>query len=278
MKPLHAILNVFTGRIRIKVEARVEICNHVEFANAGEDELHRYKKTMSCRGEPCVHPATKPARTLKPVNPLARVSAIFLLSSFAFAQTATGVNPVNVASKTDLALPLVSIGSSVGWKIGAEDYRLNVAQILGNASLEVFSPEINLNDYANKTDRKNYYGDELYAKNAKLETTFKLANSANLQLVNKKFGSSLKHSFVQLFSGSLNAGFYPMCKVLAMARIHFRFVPVKACGSKPASLRSMFVGSSGKINWWRTLTLVRMLLGRKSRSRITMRTVKKKWF
>jgi uncharacterized repeat protein (TIGR01451 family) len=160
-------------------------------------------------GHECLHPATKPVRTLKPSNLLARVSAILLFSSLAFGQVA-GVTPVNVASKTDLALPLVSIGSSVGWKIGAEDYRLNVAQSLNNASLEVYSPEINLNDYANKTDRKNYYGDELYAKNAKLETTFKLSNSANLQLVNKKFGSSLKHSFVQLFSGSLNTGFYPM--------------------------------------------------------------------
>jgi uncharacterized repeat protein (TIGR01451 family) len=227
MKSLHAVLNALIGRTQINIEARdeqmkIRICNENGFANAGEDKrpcpkvcfmvkkLHPYKKTMLCKGEPCVHPATHAVRSPNPLNLLARVSAIFLLSSFGFAQTATGVTPVNVASRSDLALPLVSIGSSVGWKIGAEDYRLNVAQSLNNASLEVYSPEINLNDYANKTDRKNYYGDELYAKNAKLETTFKLSNSANLQLVNKKFGASLKHSFVQLFAGSLNAGFYPM--------------------------------------------------------------------
>jgi uncharacterized repeat protein (TIGR01451 family) len=195
MKPLNAIFCAITGRFITNVEARAEICHEMKSANAGEARLH---------------PSTNLVRPSKPRRLLARVSAIFFLSSFAFAQTATGVNPVNVASKSDLALPLVSIGSSVGWKIGAEDYRLNVSQNLNNASLEVFSPEINLDDYANKTDRKNYYGDELYAKNAKLETTFRLANSANLPLVNKKFGSSLKHSFVQLYAGALNAGFYPM--------------------------------------------------------------------
>ncbi len=196
MKPFYTILSAFIGRFKHDV-TRVE--------NA---MFHRCDHE-SCKGEACLHPAKNLVRSVKPSKLLARVSAVLLFLSVAIAQV-TGVNPVNVASKSDLALPLVSIGSSVGWKIGAEDYRLNVAQDLKNASLEVYSPEINLDDYANKTDRKNYYGDELYAKNAKLETTFKLAGSANLQLVNKKFGLSLKHSFVQLFSGSLNAGFYPM--------------------------------------------------------------------
>jgi uncharacterized repeat protein (TIGR01451 family) len=232
MKPLNAIFRALTGRS--KVNARDKILNEKGFTNAGEHEVHPYEKTMPCRGEAatmpasdparevrfgiktgafyaqeCLHPATNMVRPSKPSNLLARVLGSLFFSSLAMAQV-TGVNPVNVASKTDLALPLVSIGSSVGWNIGAEDYRLKVSQNLNNASLEVFSPEINLGDYANKTDRKNYYGDELYAKNAKLETTFKLSNSANLLLVNKKFGSSLKHSFVQLYAGSLNAGFYPM--------------------------------------------------------------------
>jgi uncharacterized repeat protein (TIGR01451 family) len=250
MKPLNAIFRAITGRTKSNIEAQAEICYEMKSANAGEDELHPYKKTMSHRGEPVltkgvhllarktaphgllallarktaphgllaltgmvarVHLATQPVRKIHPSSFVARASvAVLMLSGFAFAQTPATVKPINVASKADVALPLVSIGSNVGWKIGAEDYRLNVSGNLSAASLEVYSPEINLNDYANKTDRKNYYGDELYAKNAKLETSFRVLNAAKQQLVNKKFGSSLKHSFVQLLGGTLNAGFYPM--------------------------------------------------------------------
>ena len=106
------------------------------------------------------------------------------------------IPPVNVSSQTEVGLPLVSIGDRVGWKIGTEDYRVNVAQT-GLVRLEVFSPELNRNDYANLLERnKNtYLGDELYGKNATLSTNFSIAN-----LINRSFKESTQHSFVELFN------------------------------------------------------------------------------
>ena len=75
-----------------------------------------------------------------------------------------------------IALPLASVGKEVGWKIGPEDYRLVVPPAAAGreTSLEVYSPEINLNDYANKRNRTAYYGDEVYAKGASVVTKFTL--------------------------------------------------------------------------------------------------------
>jgi uncharacterized repeat protein (TIGR01451 family) len=139
------------------------------------------------------------------------------LSLFAFAQTSSmpktqaPIQPVNVVKKGDVSLPLVSVGKDVGWKIGAEDYRINVPAAASGrvTSLEVFSPDVNRNDYANQRDRKSYYGDELYGKKADLKTVYALSGK-NGSLFKQTFGTSKQHAYAQLYQGGLEPGFYPL--------------------------------------------------------------------
>jgi uncharacterized repeat protein (TIGR01451 family) len=114
-------------------------------------------------------------------------------------------------SGQNIYLPLVSVGKQVGWKIGAEDYRVNVpAGAAGRqTSVEVFSPEINRNDYANSRDRVTYYGDELYGKNATLTTTFTLSDPTGSKLFNRAYTPGTSHSYETLFQGPLETGLYP---------------------------------------------------------------------
>jgi uncharacterized repeat protein (TIGR01451 family) len=129
-----------------------------------------------------------------------------------------------------IALPLASVGKEVGWKIGPEDYRLVVpAAAAGReTSLEVYSPEINLNDYANKRNRIAYYGDEVYAKGASVVTKFTLKEAlkpvsslrntvAGRQalaqagvLSDKRYSLGNQHSWDKLFAGTLEPGVYPL--------------------------------------------------------------------
>jgi uncharacterized repeat protein (TIGR01451 family) len=129
-----------------------------------------------------------------------------------------------------IALPLASVGKEVGWKIGPEDYRLVVpAAAAGReTSLEVYSPEINLNDYANKRNRVAYYGDEVYAKGASVVTKFTLKealkptsglrNASNglrafgqgANLMDKRYSLGNQHSWDKLFVGTLEPGVYPL--------------------------------------------------------------------
>jgi hypothetical protein len=84
------------------------------------------------------------------------VAAAFVSLSLAQQTQPTKPSSANNAIGTQsMTLPLASIGKSVGWKIDPEDYRLNVpAAAAGRiTSLEVYSPEINRNDYANARNR-----------------------------------------------------------------------------------------------------------------------------
>ena len=62
-----------------------------------------------------------------------------------------------------MALPLVSVGQETGWGFD-DDYQLRV---LGTGSkptiLEVYSPEINRNDYGGSRKLETYFGDELFS-------------------------------------------------------------------------------------------------------------------
>ena len=129
-----------------------------------------------------------------------------------------------------IALPLASVGKEVGWKIGPEDYRLVVPQAAAGreTSLEVYSPEINLNDYANKRNRIAYYGDEVYAKGASVVTKFTLKEALKPTasqrktlvgrqalaqagvLSDKRYSLGNQHSWDKLFVGTLEPGVYPL--------------------------------------------------------------------
>ncbi|MFN3266088.1 MAG: DUF11 domain-containing protein, partial [Deinococcales bacterium] len=107
--------------------------------------------------------------------------------------------------------PLVSVGKQVGWRIDPDDYRVNVpAAAAGRqAAIEVFSPEINRNDYANARDRVTYYGDELYGKNATLRSDFTLSDPKGTVLFKRSYTPGTTHSYETLYAGTLIAGYYP---------------------------------------------------------------------
>lgn len=121
---------------------------------------------------------------------------------------------IHPALAQSIALPLSSVGSEVGWdgRAGAtDDYRLAVFERAAAQPLrlELFSPDINLNDYRNKRNVQNYYGDEIYAPNVLMRTTFSLLNrgSPGAQ-VQKQYGNAETHRYDTLFEGSLVQGFY----------------------------------------------------------------------
>ena len=112
-------------------------------------------------------------------------------------------------------MPLASVGRQVGWRIDPDDLRVFVPQAAAgrDVGLEVYSPEVNRNDYANGRDRANYYGDELYGKTATLSTNFSFATSSRQNLLSRTFSEGLKHSYEQLLQSKLTPGFYPLTVV-----------------------------------------------------------------
>ncbi len=116
--------------------------------------------------------------------------------------------------QSSINLPLSSVGSEVGWDQragGQDDYRLAVFERAASQPLrvELFSPDINLNDYRNKRDVQNYYGDEIYAPGARMRSTFALnSRGAPGSLVQKQYGNAETHRYDTLFEGSLGQGYY----------------------------------------------------------------------
>ncbi|NJK43791.1 MAG: DUF11 domain-containing protein [Pleurocapsa sp. SU_196_0] len=105
----------------------------------------------------------------------------------------------------------MAVGKQVGWRIDPDDFRVFIPRAAAGRSiaLEVFSPEVNRNDYANQRDRRTYYGDELYGKTASLTTSFTFKTPAGQVLADRTFGESLKHTYERLYQANLEPGFYP---------------------------------------------------------------------
>jgi uncharacterized repeat protein (TIGR01451 family) len=139
-------------------------------------------------------------RTFQSLIPLALLATAFGIAPQSQAQTAT----------QNLSLPLVSVGSNVGWKLEPEDYRLFVPRVAAGRStqLEVYSPDVNLQDYANKRNRDSYYGDELYGKGSQLATFFKLTDASGKNLAENRFSTATEHRTAALFQGTLEPGIY----------------------------------------------------------------------
>lgn len=135
------------------------------------------------------------------------LSGWLTLLSWALAQPAT-------VAQSSINLPLSSVGSEVGWDQragGQDDYRLAVFERAAGQPLrvELFSPDINLNDYRNKRDVQNYYGDEIYAPGVQMRSDFALLNrGAPGALVEKRYANALIHRYDTLFEGSLGQGYY----------------------------------------------------------------------
>ncbi|ULH15894.1 hypothetical protein MF271_04495 [Deinococcus sp. KNUC1210] len=106
-------------------------------------------------------------------------------------------------------LPLVSVGER--WAQSTESYTIVVSpQDAGKPlGLQVYSPSLNLQDYADGRRGVGYFGDELYKKNEPFQTTFTLS-SAGGTVVERRYQASREHSWESLLDGGLPAGTYTL--------------------------------------------------------------------
>ncbi len=106
-------------------------------------------------------------------------------------------------------LPLVSVGQR--WTQNTESYVIRVEpQNAGRPlGLEVYSPALNLLDYADGRRGTGYFGDELYKKNEPFETVFTLTGPGGV-VTERRYQASREHAWEALLSGGLPAGSYSL--------------------------------------------------------------------
>ncbi len=114
-----------------------------------------------------------------------------------------------VHAQTGGILPLASVGEK--WPQAIETYVIVVppSQAGKPVGLQVYSPNLNLADYADGRRSAGYFGDELYKKNEPFKTVFTLSGPSGT-VFNKEFGPSREHSWESLWSGGLPAGTYTL--------------------------------------------------------------------
>jgi hypothetical protein len=113
------------------------------------------------------------------------------------------------AQSTGGLLPLVSVGQR--WTQNTESYSIRVSpQDAGKPlALEVYSPALNLLDYADGRRGAGYFGDELYKKNEPFETVFTLFGASGTVL-ERRYQASRDHAWESLLAGGLPAGSYTL--------------------------------------------------------------------
>lgn len=112
-------------------------------------------------------------------------------------------------AQTGGILPLASVGEK--WPVAIETYVITVppSQAGKPLGLQVYSPNLNLADYADGRRGAGYFGDELYKKNEPFKTVFTLTGPKGTVFA-KEFGTSREHSWESLWSGGLPAGTYTL--------------------------------------------------------------------
>ena len=114
-------------------------------------------------------------------------------------------------AQTGGVLPLASVGEK--WPQDIETYVIRVSpQNAGKPiGLEVYSPTLNLSDYADgrRTTAEGYFGDELYQKGIQFSTTFSL-NGPNGPVFDRTYGMNREHTWDSLWASGLPAGTYSL--------------------------------------------------------------------
>jgi hypothetical protein len=111
---------------------------------------------------------------------------------------------------SNVFLPLVSPGNQLRWRADAGDYRLVVPTgTTGKVQLEIYSPMLNLKDYAFKRDDPSYIGDERYS-NTPFYTRFRLRDARNTVVGEKTFAPGNTHTWAALLNTTLKPGIYPL--------------------------------------------------------------------
>ncbi|WP_245900698.1 hypothetical protein [Deinococcus yavapaiensis] len=108
-------------------------------------------------------------------------------------------------------LPLVSVGDGLRWNQPQEVYTLVVPPEAANTpvNLQVYSPALDLADYADGRATTGYYGDELYDRSAAFETTFTLSGP-NGVVLQRTYGTSREHAWESFVATALPAGTYTL--------------------------------------------------------------------
>jgi uncharacterized repeat protein (TIGR01451 family) len=111
----------------------------------------------------------------------------------------------------DIFLPLVSPGDALKWE-PIDDYVLHIPDGLPadlKAKLEIYSPELNINDYPSDRRTNSYVGDERYDRKG-FSSQFTLSDPAGKELRSQIFGLGTQHSWTTLINEPLPAGDYPL--------------------------------------------------------------------
>jgi uncharacterized repeat protein (TIGR01451 family) len=111
----------------------------------------------------------------------------------------------------DIFLPLVTPGDALKWE-PIDDYVLHIPDGLPadlKAKLEVYSPELNVNDYPSDRRTNSYVGDERYDRKT-FSSQFTLGDSTGKALRTQTFGLGTQHSWATLINEPLPAGDYPL--------------------------------------------------------------------
>jgi uncharacterized repeat protein (TIGR01451 family) len=111
----------------------------------------------------------------------------------------------------DIFLPLVSPGDALKWE-PVDDYVLHIPDGLPadlKAKLEVYSPELNINDYPSDRRTNSYVGDERYDRKG-FSSQFTLGDLTGKELRSQGFGLGTQHSWTTLINEPLPAGDYPL--------------------------------------------------------------------
>jgi uncharacterized repeat protein (TIGR01451 family) len=115
------------------------------------------------------------------------------------------------ANGSDIFLPLVSPGDTLKWE-PQDDYTLHVPNGLPanqKAKLEIYSPELNTNDYPTDRRSNSYVGDERYDRKG-FSSRFVLSDPNGAVIRSQEFGLGNTHSWTTLIDQVLAPGDYPV--------------------------------------------------------------------
>jgi hypothetical protein len=112
-------------------------------------------------------------------------------------------------AQTGGVLPLASVGEK--WPVDIETYviRIGAADAGKPVGLEVYSPTLNLTDYADGRRGAGYFGDELYKKGEQFSTTYTLTGPGGT-VFERTFSSNREHTWDSLWGSGLAAGTYTL--------------------------------------------------------------------
>ena len=133
------------------------------------------------------------------------LSAVAQSSQNPASQNQNAQNQIQTAG----VLPLASVGAK--WPSNVESYTIRVSKADAGKplGLEVYSPALNLSDYADGRRGAGYFGDETYSKNGALATTFVLSGPGGAVLT-RSYAPNREHTWDSLWASGLPAGTYSL--------------------------------------------------------------------